>query len=431
MALSPFMAAIQQISAEKGIPEERVIETVEAAIAAAYRRDYGTPGQNIRVTLKDTGGEGISFDVFQVFDVIELEEGQEMVEEPERQMTIEEAQKIDKKLIVGDEYVVPLEYHDDFGRIAAQTAKQVIVQRIREAERDILYEEFKEKEHALLTGQVQQIEMDTVVVSLGKVNAVMPPREQIRGEYYSTGQRIRVFVKEVAESGRGPQIIVSRSDPRFIKGLFAMEVPEIQAETVEIRGIAREAGSRTKMAVFSTNEAIDPVGSCVGQRGTRVQAVLNEIGEEKIDIILWDDNHEQFIRNALSPAKVRDLKLDTENMHAAVEVDTDQLSLAIGRGGQNVRLASKLSGYTIDIIRDEEPVVVPQEAEAVVEHPAEETPANDPEVAVAEEHMHEAEPLSAVEGAIMEGGEIATPIEGETVTEAEAEAAQLDVPEEA
>jgi N utilization substance protein A len=364
------MAAIQQISAEKGIPEERVIETVEAAIAAAYRRDYGTPGQNIRVKLKDTGGEGIGFEVFQVFDVVELEEGQEVVDEPERQITIEQAQAIDKKLIVGDEHVVGLPYHDDFGRIAAQTAKQVIVQRIREAERDILYDEFKEKEGALLTGQVQQIEVDTVIVSLGKINAIMPPREQIRGEFYSTGQRIRVFVKEVAESGRGPQIIVSRSDSRFIRGLFALEVPEIQAETVEIREIAREAGSRTKMAVYSSNEAIDPVGSCVGQRGTRVQAVLNEIGEEKVDIIPWSEDPETFVRNALSPAKIRDLKLDHEHMHAAVEVDIDQLSLAIGRGGQNVRLASKLTGYTIDIIRDAELVTAPEAETPEAEAPA-------------------------------------------------------------
>jgi N utilization substance protein A len=419
MALSPFMAAIQQISAEKGIPEERVIDTVEAAIAAAYRRDYGTPGQNIRVNLKDTGGEGMSFNVFQVFDIVELEEDQEVVDEPERQMTIEDAQAIDKKLIVGDEHIIPLEYRDDFGRIAAQTAKQVIVQRIREAERDILYDEFKEKEHALLTGQVQQIEMDTVVVSLGKVNAVMPPREQIRGEYYSTGQRIRVFVKEVAESGRGPQIIVSRSDSRFIKGLFDLEVPEIQAGTVEIKGIAREAGSRTKMAVYSSNDAIDPVGSCVGQRGTRVQAVLNEIGEEKIDIILWKESPEEFIREALSPAKVRDLKIDTETMHAAVEVDTDQLSLAIGRGGQNVRLASKLSGFALDIIRDEEQVVVPADAPVVIEHPAPETAAEEVMVTEGETSMHDATPESAVEGEVM-GGEIATPVEGETMTEAQA-----------
>lgn len=352
MAVSAFLAAIQQLSLEKNIPEERIFETVEAAIAAAYRRDFGEPEQVVRVHMnRENGG----FEVTQVFEVVENEEA---VEEPQRQISLEEARKDKTDLNVGDEYIIPLPFHDDFGRIAAQTAKQVIVQRIREAEREILYEEFKHKENQLLTGSVQQLEGEAAIVSLGKVNAIMPPREQIRGEYYTTGQRIRVFVKEVAESGRGPQIIVTRSDARFIEALFSLEVPEIQAGTVEIRAISREAGSRTKMAVFSDNEAIDPVGSCVGQRGTRVQAVLNEIGDEKIDIILWDANPDQFIRNALSPAKIRSLTIDEETKNAKVEVDADQLSLAIGRGGQNVRLASKLTGYTLDILRDQvEPAV--------------------------------------------------------------------------
>ena len=368
MALSPFLAAIQQISAEKNIPEERVIETIEAAIAAAYRRDYGTPGQNVRVKLNESG-EG--FKVFQVFEVVEDED---TYEEPDRQMMLPEAVDHKKDAAIGDEIVIELPYHDDFGRIAAQTAKQVIVQRIREAERDILFEEFKVKEHKLQSGSVQNIEGDAVVVALGKTNAIMPPREQMRNEFYSTGQRIRVFVKEVSESLRGPQIIVSRSDPRFIKELFALEVPEIEAGTVEIRAISREAGSRTKMAVISDNDSIDPIGSCVGQGGKRVQAVLSEIGEEKIDIILWDDNQEQFICNALSPARVRAITIDAERMHASVEVDTDQLSLAIGRGGQNVRLASKLTGYTLDILRDNVPVADSTESteteEVVVETPA-------------------------------------------------------------
>lgn len=349
MATSPFLAAIQQLSLEKNIPEDRIFETVEAAIAAAYRRDFGHPEQHIRVQMdREKGG----FEVFQVFDIVA---NQEELEESERQITLEDAQKDKPELQVGDEYIIALPHHDDFGRIAAQTAKQVIVQRIREAEREILFDEFKHKENQLLTGTVQQMEGEVVVVSLGKVNAVMPPREQIRGEFYSTGQRIRVFVKEVAESSRGPQIIVTRSDARFIQELFSMEVPEIQAGTVEIRVISREAGSRTKMAVWSDNDAIDPVGSCVGQRGTRVQAVLNEIGEEKIDIILWDANPDQFIRNALSPAKIRNLEINETEKSAKIEVDVDQLSLAIGRGGQNVRLASKLTGYTLDILRDEVP----------------------------------------------------------------------------
>ncbi|MBU6389179.1 transcription termination/antitermination protein NusA [Patescibacteria group bacterium] len=348
MSLSPFTAAIQQICSEKGISEERVIETVEAAIAAAYRKDYGKPSQNIRVKLDPE--ESSSFQIFQVFTVVENEES---MEDPEREMTMDQAKEYKPDVQIDDEITLPLPYRDEFGRIAAQTAKQVIVQRLREAERDVLFEEFKEKEHMLLNGLVQQIDMDTVIVSLGKVNAVMPPREQIKGEYYTANQRIKVFVKEVAESNRGPQIIVSRSDPRFIQELFALEVPEIQAGTVEIKSISREAGSRTKMAVFSSNPALDPVGSCVGQRGTRVQAVLAEVGDEKIDIILWDENSEQFIRNALSPAKVRAIDLDPEHSNAKVQVDTDQLSLAIGKGGQNVRLASKLTGFSLDILRDE------------------------------------------------------------------------------
>ena len=366
MALSPFSAAIQQICSEKGIAEERVIETVEAALAAAYRRDFGKPSQNIRVNLDP---ETTGFKVFQVFDVIENEEE---FNDPDRQIMLEEARKENPQIQVGEEYIIPLPYHDDFGRIAAQTAKQVIVQRLREAERDVLFEEFKEKENKLLNGSVQQIDMDNVIVSLGKVNAVMPPREQIKGEHYTPGQRIKVYVKEVAENTRGPQIIASRTDARFIRELFALEVPEIPAGTVEIKSISREAGSRTKMAVFSGNTAIDPVGSCVGQRGTRVQAVLAELVDEKIDIILWDENTEQFIRNALSPAKVRSIELNVENNHASVQVDADQLSLAIGRGGQNVRLASKLTNFTIDIVRDEE--VAKDETPEAIEKEEEETP---------------------------------------------------------
>jgi N utilization substance protein A len=365
MALSPFTAAIQQICSEKGIPEERVIETVEAALAAAYRRDFGKPSQNIRVTLDPESTQ------FQIFQVLEVVATAEEVEESDRQISLEDARVDAPKIEAGEELIIPLPYHDEFGRIAAQTAKQVIVQRLREAERDVLYEEFKDKEHVLLNGQVQQLDMDNVIISLGKVNAIMPPREQIKGESYTTGQRVKVFVKEVAESNRGPQIIVSRTDARFIKELFALEVPEILAGTVEVKNISREAGSRTKMAVYSNNTALDPVGSCVGQRGTRVQAVLAEVGDEKIDIILWDENAEQFIRNALSPAKVRDISLDEEKKHANVYVDPDQLSLAIGKTGQNVRLASKLTGYTLDIVREEATAAAPQ---SDPEEPAEEAP---------------------------------------------------------
>ncbi len=357
------MAAIQQICLEKNLPEEKVIGAVEAALAAAYRRDFGKPTQSIRVTInRETEG----FTVEQVFEVVETEEE---IEEPDRQLILSDAVHLDTNAKVGEEVANPLPYQDDFGRIAAMTAKQVIVQRLREAEREILVEEYSDKQGELLTGYVQQFDLDTVMVNLGKANAVMPPREQIRGEIYTIGQRVRVYVKEVSDSFRGPQIIVSRADAEFIRSLFVLEVPEIQAGAVEVKAISREAGSRTKMAVFSNNPSLDPVGSCVGQRGTRVQAVLGEIGEEKIDIILWDENDEQFIRNALSPARVRELTIDPETRIAKVAVDSDQLSLAIGRSGQNVRLASKLTGYTIDILRDE------VEATPAPEVVTEETPA--------------------------------------------------------
>lgn len=350
MAISPFIAAINQIVDEKGISKERVIETIEAAVAAAYRREYGKPSQIIRVILDETTGE---FKPAQVFEVVESEEE---IEEHERQKTIEEVKKNNKKIKVGEEVALPLEVHQDFGRIAAQTAKQVIIQRLREAERDVIFDEFKEKEHQLLTGNVQQIEGDNIIVSLGKANAVMPARETIPNESYRIGQRLRVFVKEVTQTNRGPQIILSRSTEQLILMLFAIEVPEIPAGDVEIKSIAREAGSRTKIAVTTHQENLDPVGSCVGQKGTRVQAVLNEIGDEKIDIILWDKNIENFIKNALSPAKVNRVKITSTGNHpsAKVMVNNDQLSLAIGKNGQNVRLASKLTDYTIDVLEDKE-----------------------------------------------------------------------------
>lgn len=349
MSISPFIAAINQIVDEKGISRERVIETIEAAVAAAYRREYGKPSQIIRVKLDEKTGE---FKPIQVFEVVEIEEE---LEEPARQKTVEQAKEIDKNAKVGEEVSEPLEVHQDFGRIAAQTAKQVIIQRLREAERDVIFDEFKGKENQLLTGNVQQIEGDNVIVSLGKANAVLPAREQIPNEHYRIGQRLRVYLKEVSQTNRGPQIILSRADERLILKLFVIEVPEIPSEDVEIKSIAREAGSRTKIAVTSHRENLDPVGSCVGQKGTRVQAVLNEIGDEKIDIILWDGNIESFIKNALSPAKVNRVKIIStgeQNNNARVYVDNDQLSLAIGKNGQNVRLASKLTKYTIDVEED-------------------------------------------------------------------------------
>ncbi len=339
----PFMAAIEELCDEKGIDKNVVIETVEAALAAAYRKDYGKPKQIIRGKLDPITGKA---EMFRVYEVVDSEEE---VKENEHQLTLDQAKKLDKKAVIGGEVVIPMPHEEEFGRIAAQTAKQVIIQRIREAEREMLFNEFKDKEHHIANANVQQIDGRNIIVSLGKANGFMYPSDQINNEKYYVGERLKVYVKEVAETARGPQILVSRSDEGLIRSLFELEVPEINAGTVEIKSIAREAGSRTKIAVIATEDKIDPVGSCVGQRGTRVQAVLDEIGEEKIDIVLWDENVEQFIANALSPAKVYDISISSKESKATVFVNKDNLSLAIGKAGQNVRLASKLTGWGIDI----------------------------------------------------------------------------------
>lgn len=355
---NPFMNAIEELCEEKALDKEIVFETVEAALAAAYRKDYGKPKQIIRAKMDTETGHA---DMFRVYEVVESEEE---VKESEQQLTLDQACKFNKKAQVGEEIMIPLENHEEFGRIAAQTAKQVIIQRIREAERDMLFKEFKDKESQIVNAVVQQLEGRNVVVSLGKANAIMYPADQVHEERYYIGQRFKAYLKEVAETSRGPQIIVSRSDKELIRGLFEMEVPEITTGTVEIKSIAREAGSRTKVAVIAHEDKIDPVGSCVGQRGTRVQAVLAEIGEEKIDIVLWDEDVEQFIMNALSPAKTKRLTINSKENKASVYVDKESLSLAIGKGGQNVRLASKLTGWGIDVLLDEEEESTPKKEKA-------------------------------------------------------------------
>lgn len=340
MAISPFMAAINQICDEKNLSKETVLETIEAAVAAAYRKDYGRPSQNIKAKFDPETGQA---KIWQVFDVVEE------VEDENCQKTLEEAKKINKKAKIDEQVEIELEPKSDFGRIAAQTAKQVIIQRIREAERNMLLKEFKEKEGQVLNGTVQQIEGSTVIVDLGKLNGLILPSDQVTQEKYYSGQRLKVYILSVEETSRGPRVLTSRTDANLIKGLFSTEVPEISADAVEIKAIAREAGVRTKMAVWTDQQGLDPVGSCVGQRGTRIQAVLAEIGEEKIDIILWNQDESKFIINALSPAKVEEVKLAKKEKKATVSVAEDQLSLAIGKGGQNVRLASKLTGWNLDI----------------------------------------------------------------------------------
>lgn len=352
-----FMSAVDDICQEKGLSKEIIIEAVEAAIAAAYRKDYGKPKQMIRAKMDPVSG---STEMYRYYDV---KESDEEIEEPEKELSLKNAKKIDKKARVGGEVLIKLPSEENFGRIAAQTAKQVIIQRLREAERDMIFAEYKDREGEVLSASVQQIDGRNVIVSLGKANGILFPSEQIHNEKYHIGQRLKVYVSEVSQSARGPQISVSRTNEGLIRGLFENEVPEIASETVEIKSVAREPGSRTKIAVIASEEGIDPVGSCVGQRGTRVQAILSELGEEKIDIVLWDEDVEQFIMNALSPAKTDSIVISSKDHKAIVTVTQENLSLAIGKGGQNVRLASKLSGWGIDIIQTEEQAKKPSKEE--------------------------------------------------------------------
>jgi N utilization substance protein A len=345
MVTSPFSEAINHICEEKGLERAIVVDAVEAALAAAYRKDYGSPHWVVRSTLNET--DITKTTMRRIYAVVKKDE----LEDEDQQLPLAEARKLKPGVKVGEEVEVELPVHADFGRIAAQTAKQVIIQRLQEAERTMLYTEYKSHEGQLLNGTIQQVEGRDVVVNLGKINAIMPQAEQVRQEHYYGGQRVKVYVVGVEETSRGPRVIVSRAHPQFIAQLFELEVPEIQSGTVTIEGIAREAGSRTKLAVAAHQDGLDPVGSCVGQRGIRVQAVLAELGDEKIDIILHDPNRERFIANALSPASVDRIEIDAPSGRARVFVPNDQLSLAIGKGGQNVRLAGKLVGLNLDIER--------------------------------------------------------------------------------
>lgn len=345
MDQSKFMQAISQLAEEKGLSKDRVVETVEQALAAAYRKDYGNRDQTIRVELNDKTG---AMKIFQVFEVVEE------VENPESQLTEEDAQKMKKGAKIGDLLETSLPEPQGFGRIAAQTAKQVIIQRIREAEREVVMDEFSDKEGELINGVVQRIEGRNVIVDIGKTNGIMFSSGQIEGERYRIGQRLKVLIEKVEQTSRGPQITLSRSHPKVVEKLFELEVPEITVGTVELKSVAREAGSRSKIAVLSNKEGVDPVGSCVGQRGTRVQAVIAELPNEKIDCVLYDEDPVNYIVNALSPAKVTKAGINEKEKQAKIYVPEDQLSLAIGKNGQNVRLAVKLTGWDIDVVSDEE-----------------------------------------------------------------------------
>lgn len=363
-----FINAIEQICEEKGIAKEVVLDTINQALAAAYKKDYGDKDQIVRAELDTKSG---NIKIFVTKDIVKE------VENPHIQISLEDAQKIKKEAKVGETLEMQ-EDNKDFGRVAAQTAKQVIIQRIREAEREVVYEEFQDKQGTILNCIVQRIETNNVYVDLGKSVGVMFPQEQIPNERYYTGQRLKVYVLRVDQTPKGPQIVVSRSHPDMVKRLFEMEVPEIATGTVEIVGIAREAGSRTKIAVKSNDENVDPVGTFVGGRGTRVQAVMAGIGEEKIDIIPYSDDPKDYITNALSPTKVLQVKINEEEKKATVKVPDDQLSLAIGKQGQNVRLAAKLTGWNVDIDGADESGI--EETAKVVEKASESKDSNKPKV---------------------------------------------------
>lgn len=365
MDLKTFQSAVAQIADEKGIPMEKIIESIETAIAAAYKKDYGKKGQIIKAKLDMTTGEAkfwqvkIAVNEDMIYSEEELEEikkkGKQSSEEeekvkynPERHIMLEEAKKTKKDIKPGEEIEILLETKSDYGRIAAQTAKQVILQKIREAERETIFSEYSSKEGEIVSGIVQRVENKNVYIDIGKTLGILPKEEQVYGEFYKPGQRLKVYILKVEETPKGPVVFLSRAYPKLISKLFELEVPEISQGVVKIRSIAREPGSRSKIAVEATEEGIDPIGSAVGQRGTRVMAVINELGGEKVDIIEYSDEPEIYISNALSPAKVTEIKIMPKNKALCI-VPEDQLSLAIGKDGQNVRLAAKLTGWKIDV----------------------------------------------------------------------------------
>ncbi len=420
--------ALKQVSEEKGLAPEKVLEAIESSIAAAYKREYGERGAIVKAKLDMKTGELKFWQVKTVVDettVRFVEEGEETVSEggplrrssdeasesrlekssrreeknvrptaqetdevklprfnPERNIMLGEAKKMKKNVELGEEITFPLETREDFGRIAAQTAKQVVLQKLRESERDSILTEWRDKEGQIVSGVVQRFERGHVYIDLSRTIGVMFANESIPGEHYRAGERLRFLVLAVQEDARLPGIILSRSHPKFVTELFKMEVPELAEGIVEIKAIAREPGNRTKLAVASKSEGVDPVGALVGQRGTRVMAVNNELGQEKIDIIEYAEEPERFISNSISPAKVRSVEI-LPRREARVYVPEDQLSLAIGKGGQNVRLAAKLTGWKIDVRSQTRPEEVLEGgvagmAPGVVEGVVEEKP-DDPE----------------------------------------------------
>ncbi len=336
-----FLAALEAIEEEKGIKKEILFEAIEAALISAYKRNFDS-AHNVKVNInRDTGD-------IKVYSCMEIVED---VTNTQQEISLDEARSLDPQYALGDvleREVTP----KNFGRIAAQTAKQVVIQRIREAERELIFEEYIDREEDIVTGLVQRFEQRNGIINLGKAEAILPPSEQIPGEMNRQGDRIKAFILEVKKTTKGPQIIVSRTHPGLLKRLFELEVPEIYNGTVEIKSVAREPGYRSKIAVFSRHTDVDPVGACVGPKGSRVQAIVSELKGEKIDIIEWNEEPEVFVASALSPAKVIKVEIHPDKKSAMVLVPDYQLSLAIGKEGQNARLAAKLTGWKIDILSE-------------------------------------------------------------------------------
>ncbi len=363
--LKALHATLDQLEDERKIPKEKIIEAIEQALAAAYKKDFGKRGQIVRAHFSlDTGDvdfEQVKIAVDEtlakpamVEGEVESEESEDETDErfrfdAEKHIWLEDARRIKADAELESEVIFPLETEDDFGRIAAQTAKQVIIQRIREAEKSSIMGEYAEREGTIVVGVIQKVDGRSVVVDFNRATGIMPSNEQIPGEYYRQGQRIRSYLVAVEEGARGVNLRLSRSHPKFIEELFKLEAPEIATGTVEIKAIAREPGSRSKIAVWSNDENVDAIGACVGQKGIRVATVMSELAGEKIDIIPWSPDEIDFVASSLSPARVVDIELKDEEHTAMIDVLDDQLSLAIGKGGQNVRLAAKLTGWRIDI----------------------------------------------------------------------------------
>ena len=405
-----FLIAITQLAAEKNLPKEVVLEAVEAALASAFKKELPGAGQNISVKVNPTSGE---IQVYAIKSVVAE------VTDPRIEMTVDEARLYDPKAILGSEVAFETT-PKNAGRIAAQTAKQVVMQRLREAEREVVFSEYVGKEGDIVSGIIERIEPKQIIIDLGKAEAVLPIAEQVRNEHYRMGQRLKVYLVEVFRSNRGPQVVVSRTHRNLVRRLFELEVPEIYNGTVEIRAIAREPGHRSKVAVAARQEGVDPVGSCVGLRGIRIQNIINELGGEKIDVIQWDPETPAFVSNALSPAPVSSVTTNEEDKTAIVVVPDRQLSLAIGREGQNARLAAKLTGWRIDIksasvAEAERSALAAETAARQMEAPA----------PVTEEAIPEATPPEPVQVLAGEQPEVAPETERDTLVPAAATAEEV------